>query len=263
MTLVSGARQAGKSTLVRQIAGDSAAEWRDLDLPPDRQSALEDPVGFVSFDGLLVIDEIQRAPELLLAIKVAVDADPRPGRFLLTGSARLLGLRDLPDTLPGRMETIELWPFSQGEIDRTPDSFIDAAFTLGPGLRHESAMSRADYADRAREQTAPGHRHRSEGRLDGQDRGLLRAAAGSRTARRRLPRGHRPVHRHRNAAVRPQAPGIAPQRHLATVTWRSSPGTSSRAVRRAAYSAWRSVAMTRSPSAIEATTLVTGQAGVW
>jgi len=146
--LVSGARQVGKSTLVRQIAGESAAEWRDLDLPPDRQSALEDPVGFVAFDGLLVIDEIQRAPELLLAIKVAVDADPRPGRFLLTGSARLLGLRDLPDTLPGRMETIELWPFSQGEIDRTADSFIDAAFTLGPELRHESAVSRADYADR-------------------------------------------------------------------------------------------------------------------
>jgi predicted AAA+ superfamily ATPase len=146
--LVSGARQVGKSTLVRQIAAESAAEWRDLDSPQDRQSALEDPVGFVAFDGLLVIDEIQRAPELLLAIKVAVDADPRPGRFLLTGSARLLGLRDLPDTLPGRMETIELWPFSQGEIDRTADSFIDAAFTLGPELRHESAVSRADYADR-------------------------------------------------------------------------------------------------------------------
>ena len=146
--LVSGARQAGKSTLVRRIAAERAAEWRDLDLPQDRQSALEDPVGFVSFDGLLIIDEIQRAPELLLAIKVAVDADPRPGRFLLTGSARLLGLRDLPDTLPGRMETIELWPFSQGEIDRTTDSFVDAAFSLGPDLRHESTASRADYADR-------------------------------------------------------------------------------------------------------------------
>jgi len=146
--LVSGARQVGKSTLVRQIAADRAAEWRDLDLPQDRQSALADPVGFVSFDDLLVIDEIQRAPELLLAIKVAVDANPFPGRFLLTGSARLLGLRDLPDTLPGRMETIELWPFSQSEIDRTADGFIDAAFNLGPELHHESAVSRGDYADR-------------------------------------------------------------------------------------------------------------------
>ena len=148
VVLVNGARQAGKSTLVRAIAGQQAAEWRDLDRPQDRQSALDDPVGFVSFDGLTVIDEIQRVPELLLAIKVAVDADPRPGRFLLTGSSRLLGLRDLPDTLPGRMETIELWPFSQGEIDSTADSFIDTVFRLGPEIRHESAVTRADYADR-------------------------------------------------------------------------------------------------------------------
>jgi len=148
VVLVNGARQAGKSTLVRAVAGKRAAEWRDLDLPQDRQSALEDPVGFVSFDGLMVIDEIQRAPELLLAIKAKVDAYPRPGRFLLTGSSRLLGLRDLPDTLPGRMETVELWPFSQGEIDRSADSFVDTAFRLGSDLRHESAVTRADYSDR-------------------------------------------------------------------------------------------------------------------
>jgi len=148
VVLVNGARQVGKSTLVRAVAGERAAEWRDLDLPQDRQSALADPVGFVAFDGLTVIDEIQRAPELLLAIKAAVDADSRPGRFLLTGSSRLLGLRDLPDTLPGRMETIELWPFSQGEIDNGHDGFIDAAFRLGPDVRHDSDVSRADYADR-------------------------------------------------------------------------------------------------------------------
>ncbi len=148
VVLINGARQVGKSTLVRAVAGDRAAEWRDLDLPQDRQSAVADPVGFVSFDGLTVIDEIQRAPELLLAIKATVDADPRPGRFLLTGSSRLLGLRDLPDTLPGRMETIELWPFSQGEIDSDPDGFIDEAFRLGPAIRHESSVTRAEYADR-------------------------------------------------------------------------------------------------------------------
>ncbi|WP_327008446.1 ATP-binding protein [Dactylosporangium sp. NBC_01737] len=148
VVLVNGARQAGKSTLVRAVAGARAAEWRDLDLPQDRQSALADPVGFVAFDGLTVIDEIQRAPDLLLAIKATVDADPSPGRFLLTGSSRLLALRDLPDTLPGRMETIELWPFSQGEIDSAPDGFIDAAFRLGAALRHESGLTRAEYADR-------------------------------------------------------------------------------------------------------------------
>lgn len=148
VVLVNGARQAGKSTLARAVAGQRAAEWRDLDLPQDRQSALEDPVGFITFAGLMVIDEIQRAPELLLAIKAKVDADPSPGQFLLTGSSRLLGLRDLPDTLPGRMETIELWPFSQGEIDGAPDSFVDAAFRLGPAIRLESAVTRTDYANR-------------------------------------------------------------------------------------------------------------------
>jgi predicted AAA+ superfamily ATPase len=77
----------------------------------------------------LLIDEIQRVPELLLPIKRDVDRDTRPGRFLLTGSARLLGLRDLPDALPGRTETIELWPLSQGEIGGAPDGFVDAVFS--------------------------------------------------------------------------------------------------------------------------------------
>src|SRR5579859_4852218 len=148
VVLVNGARQAGKSTLVRAIAGEQAAEWRDLDLPPDRQSALEDPVGFVSFDGLMVIDEIQRVPELLLAMKTKVDADPKAGQFLLTGSSRLLALRSLPDTLPGRMETVELWPFSQGEITRSADSFIDTAFRFGPDVRHESTDTRTEYSER-------------------------------------------------------------------------------------------------------------------
>ena len=131
VVLISGARQAGKSTLVRVVAGDGDGEKRDLDKPQDHAAALADPVGFVDTESLLVIDEIQRAPDLLLAIKAAVDEDPRPGRFLLTGSSQLFGMAAAPDALPGRMETIELWPFSQGEIDGTPDRFIDAAFDLG------------------------------------------------------------------------------------------------------------------------------------
>lgn len=148
VVLVNGARQSGKSTLVRRLAKAEGTEWRDLDDPLTLQAALSDPGGFVDFPGPMVIDEIQRAPELLLAIKSQVDADPRPGRYLLTGSSRLLALRGLPDTLPGRMETIELWPFAQGEIDGRPDGFIDAVFTQGPALRHTSQLSRADYADR-------------------------------------------------------------------------------------------------------------------
>jgi len=114
IVLVNGARQSGKSTLVRLVAKGRDAEWRDLDAALIRQAALGDPDGFVDFPALMVIDEVQRAPELLLSIKAQVDADPRPRRYLLTGSARVLGLRALPDTLVGRMETVELWPFAQG-----------------------------------------------------------------------------------------------------------------------------------------------------
>ena len=146
--MVTGARQCGKSTLVQVVAKGQAAEWRSLDTAVTRQAAVADPVGFVDYPGLMVIDEIQRVPELLLAIKEQVDADPRPGRYLLTGSARVLGLRALPDTLPGRTETIELWPFSQGEIDGAPDGFIDAVFEAGADLSHSSEVSRAEYAGR-------------------------------------------------------------------------------------------------------------------
>ncbi|WP_280252324.1 ATP-binding protein [Nocardia abscessus] len=148
VVLVNGARQSGKSTLVRLVAKGRDIEWRDLDVSLARQAAINDPDGFVDFPDLMVIDEIQRAPELLLSIKAQVDADPRPGRYLLTGSARVLGLRALPDTLVGRMETIELWPFSQGEIDGSPDAFIDTVFAHGDQIRHSSTVRRADYAER-------------------------------------------------------------------------------------------------------------------
>ena len=148
MVLVTGARQAGKSTLVQMIARNRVAEWRNLDTAATRQAALADPAGFVDYPEPMVIDEIQRAPELLLAIKEQVDADPRPGRYLLTGSARVLGLRALPDVLPGRTETSELWPFSQGEIDGAADGFVDAIFQAGDALAHTSTVSRAEYAER-------------------------------------------------------------------------------------------------------------------
>ncbi len=148
VVLVTGARQSGKSTLVAVVAKGRNAEWRNLDTATTRRAAMADPTGFVDSGELMVIDEIQRVPELLLAIKEQVDTDPRPGRYLLTGSARVLGLRGLPDALPGRTETIELWPFSQGEIDGNADRFVDAVFEQGEGLTHESAITRQDYAER-------------------------------------------------------------------------------------------------------------------
>jgi uncharacterized protein len=121
VVVINGARQTGKSTLARLVMADfPGSELRFLDEAAVRAAALADPALFVRHSGLLVIDEVQRAPDLFLAIKHEVDTDPRPGRFLLTGSARLTGLRDIPDLLPGRSETIELYPLSQGEIDRRP-----------------------------------------------------------------------------------------------------------------------------------------------
>lgn len=148
VVLVTGARQCGKSTLLGLVAKGRKAEWRNLDSAAARQAAIADPTGFVDTAELMVIDEVQRVPELLLAIKEQVDTDPRPGRYLLSGSARVLALRGLPDTLPGRIEEIELWPFSQGEIDGTPDRFVDAIFEQGEALTHESAITRQEYAER-------------------------------------------------------------------------------------------------------------------
>jgi predicted AAA+ superfamily ATPase len=150
VVLVNGARQAGKSTLTRLTAQrlpDTVV--RLLDDAATMRAARDDPAGFVEHGRLMVIDEIQLAPELLRAIKVLVDQDPRPGRFLLTGSSRVLALRSLPDALPGRMEVIERWPFSQGEINGGPDLFIDVAFRDGAGLEHSSQLRKRDYLERA------------------------------------------------------------------------------------------------------------------
>ncbi|QSB15647.1 ATP-binding protein [Natronosporangium hydrolyticum] len=149
VVLINGARQAGKSTLTRlSTEATIPTSVRMLDDPATLLSARDDPTGFVDHDGLMIIDEIQLAPELLSPIKLTVDLDPRPGQFLLTGSSRVLSLRHLPDTLPGRMEIIELWPFSQGELTSTPDRFVDAVFRHGPELEHTSELRRRDYLER-------------------------------------------------------------------------------------------------------------------
>src|SRR5215468_6853416 len=145
VVVVNGARQAGKTTLATIVAkGSPGAEIRYLDEAVTRAAALADPAAFVRHEGLLVIDEVQRAPDLLLAIKHEVDVDPRPGRFLLTGSARLFALRDIPDLLPGRSETIELWPLSQGEIDRSADGFVYTVFERGPDLTMRESILRRE-----------------------------------------------------------------------------------------------------------------------
>lgn len=136
VVFVGGARQVGKSTLARQIAREDrpAAEF-SLDDQATREAALADPAGFVAgLKGPAFIDEAQGAPDLLLAIKDAVDRDLTPGRFLLTGSANVVASRKVKDALTGRMETIRLWPLAQSEIRGGTTNFVDALFTSAPPL---------------------------------------------------------------------------------------------------------------------------------
>ena len=106
VVLLAGPRQAGKTTLVRQIAEQQGLRYLTMDDELTLLSAREDPVGMIRSLDRAVIDEIQRAPQLLLAIKKSVDEDRRPGRFLLTGSTNLMALPTVADSLAGRMETV-------------------------------------------------------------------------------------------------------------------------------------------------------------
>jgi hypothetical protein len=121
---VLGPRQVGKSTLVRELAPDRP--FFDLDVAAFGETAAADPAGFI--DGLpavVTLDEVQRVPDLMRAIKVAVDRDRRPGRFLLTGSANLLLLPQLSDSLAGRMEVIHLYPLTEAEKELGNGLFLE------------------------------------------------------------------------------------------------------------------------------------------
>ena len=128
VTLIAGPRQAGKTTLVRQLA-DQEMRYLTLDDETTLLAAKADPVGLVRNLDRAIIDEIQRAPGLLLAIKRSVDEDRRPGRFLLTGSANLMAVPTVADSLAGRMETLPLLPLSQCEMRRSRTNWLDAVFS--------------------------------------------------------------------------------------------------------------------------------------
>lgn len=127
VVLLSGPRQAGKTTLAKKVAGPGM-KFLTLDDPTTLAAARNDPTGFVRGLDRATIDEIQRAPELILAIKRSVDDDPRPGRFLLTGSANLLTLSRVADSLAGRMSIIDLLPLSVAEVQRRPSHFLAEVF---------------------------------------------------------------------------------------------------------------------------------------
>lgn len=128
VVLLTGPRQCGKSTLARTLAANKT-EYRTLDDQTLRQAAESDPHGFVRHDAqTLIIDEIQRVPDLLPAIKQVVDEDNRPGQFLLTGSVNVQELPSVRESLAGRIAKVRLRPFSQGELVRSKPRFLDLAF---------------------------------------------------------------------------------------------------------------------------------------
>jgi len=143
-----GARQAGKTTLVRSIADrEHPARYVSLDDRSARELAQADPLGFLGGGDRLAIDEVQRAPDLLLAIKQIVDADDARGRFLLTGSANILILPSIADALPGRVAYFTLWPFSQGELLGSPAAFLESCFAGHAPSVKGAPMGRAAYGE--------------------------------------------------------------------------------------------------------------------
>ncbi len=148
VVFVAGARQVGKTTLTRDIAAHEHPMVRlDLDDDDVRGAAQTDPVGFVAaLPGPALIDEVQRAPGLLLAIKSAVDRDPEPGRFLLTGSANLLASRKVKDALTGRVDSVPLWPLSQSEVQGGALNFVDGLFASSPPWIENAPVGRDAFA---------------------------------------------------------------------------------------------------------------------
>lgn len=126
--LISGARQTGKSTLCKQLIekGIFTGTAVTLDDPTTLAAAKTDPLGFLlSQNKHLIIDEVQRAPDIFLSIKKLVDEDRMQRRYILTGSSEVMALPTLSDSLAGRIEMHHLWPLSQGEIKGAKSNFLD------------------------------------------------------------------------------------------------------------------------------------------
>ena len=142
VVLISGPRQAGKTTLARMFSGRDRP-YITLDDAGTLNAAKADPTGFIRGIKRAVIDEVQRAPDLMLAIKASVDDDQEPGRFLLTGSANLATIPAIADSLAGRMAVIPLLPFAQAEIRSSPGLMLDRLFAgEEPAIKGEVVLGK-------------------------------------------------------------------------------------------------------------------------
>jgi hypothetical protein len=140
VTLVVGARQTGKSTLVQAAEIAKGRQYLTFDDAGLLAAAKGDPQGFIAgLNTPVTLDEVQHVPGLFPAIKMAVDRQREPGRFLLTGSANVLLLPKLSESLAGRMEVLTLWPFSQGELKGVSEGLVDALFAKEPAWARKAA----------------------------------------------------------------------------------------------------------------------------
>lgn len=144
---IQGARRVGKSTLAASLVANRPHVLVTLDDSEQLDLAVHDPKGFLmqGGDAVMVIDEVQRAPDLLLAIKASVDADTRPGRYVLTGSSDFTTLAKVPDSLAGRAITIQLGGLSQGELMGLREDFCTTMLDDPATLAQDSQWTRADY----------------------------------------------------------------------------------------------------------------------
>ncbi len=127
VVLIIGPRRAGKTTLAQAVGGEERT-YITLDDQTVLDAARADPAGFTRGLDVATIDEIQRAPELLLAIKKSIDEDYQPGRFLLTGSANVLTLPKVADSLAGRIETLRMLPLARAELEAAEPAFLEQLF---------------------------------------------------------------------------------------------------------------------------------------
>ncbi len=129
VVLIHGPRQCGKTTLARQVGDAAGFTYLSFDDDVQRASAQADPVGYVAdLPERVVLDEVQRVPELFTSLKASVDAKRQPGRFILTGSANVLLVPKLGDSLAGRMEILRLHPLSQAELAGAEPAFLASLF---------------------------------------------------------------------------------------------------------------------------------------
>jgi len=148
--LLQGPRSVGKSTLLRRLAAESGARILDLDDVATREAVASDPATFVAGPEPVCIDEYQQVPLVLDAIKAELNRDGRPGRFVLTGSARHESLPAAAQALTGRLHRLPVYPLSQGEIVRADERFLGRLFAGDAGgmAGRTSSTSREEYVER-------------------------------------------------------------------------------------------------------------------